>query len=355
MRCRRVIVNGMAFKPGAQLYGIHRCAYELLSEIDKCNTEQEIEIVTHPNTETFNSFSHINIKRKAYLGILSEKVADNIWNLFGFPLYCLIHKGISVDLTLTLSLPHSKVFEQYDCFFEYESKHANVGLKNKLRLFRIKKNVQKATEIITCSNFSKNDIKHYYGISDNVHVIPCAWDHFLTVDEDETIIEKLGLQGKQYFFALGSRSTRKNDKWIISAAQQNPHYTFVITGSLNFKSNISRDTIPENVIFSGYLKDSEIKSLMKHCKAFIQPSLFEGFGIPPMEAMSVGANCIVSNVTSLPEIYKDSVWYINPTDYGNIDMDKIMAKRKNSNDFILSKYSWKKSAKMFLDLLEKME
>jgi glycosyltransferase involved in cell wall biosynthesis len=98
------------------------------------------------------------------------------------------------------------------------------------------------------------------------------------------------------------------------------------------------------VIFTGYLSDEEIKALMNHCKVFVQPSLCEGFGIPPMEAMSVGANCIVSNRASLPEVYLNSVWYIDPEDYDNINIDKIMQSSKNDNDVILNLYSWKKSA-----------
>ena len=163
------------------------------------------------------------------------------------------------------------------------------------------------------------------------------------------------LEGVDYFFSLGSRLPHKNIKWVTSAAKLHPQYKFVITGSSGNRDLSFEGEIPENMIFTGYLKDEEIKSLMRHCKAFIQPSFYEGFGIPPMEAMSVGADCIVSTGGSLPEVYKDSVWYIDPYDYENIDLDEIMSRPKASNEFILDEYSWEKSARLLLDILRKIQ
>ena len=131
---------------------------------------------------------------------------------------------------------------------------------------------------------------------------------------------------------------------MISAAKQSPNKTFVISGSTNFEGNAGSESIPENVIFTGYLTDEEIKSLMANCTAFIQPSIIEGFGIPPMEAMSAGANCIVSNTSSLPEIYRNSVWYIDPLNYENINLEDIMANEIESKDLILNRFSWEKSS-----------
>ena len=104
-----------------------------------------------------------------------------------------------------------------------------------------------------------------------------------------------------------ARKSREEIESKKTRLNLDPQYFFVVTGALS---------------------DEEIKALMRHCKASIQPSFYEGFGIPPMEAMSVGADCIVSNASSLPEVYKNSVWYIDPHDYDSIDLDKIMAQKK---------------------------
>jgi len=174
------------------------------------------------------------------------------------------------------------------------------------------------------------------------------------VKQDDSIISRLGLEERRFFFSLGSHFSYKNFRWVESAAKQNPQYRFVVTGADIHMSNMGEEKVPDNVSFTGYLCDEEVKGLMAHCRAFLHPSLEEGFGIPPMEAMSVGAKCIISNAASLPEIYGDSVWYIDPNNYEHIDLDEIMlVPLAATNDDVLVRYSWEKSARMVLDVLER--
>lgn len=99
----------------------------------------------------------------------------------------------------------------------------------------------------------------------------------------------------------------------------------------------------------GYVSDEEAKTMMRDCKAFLFPTFYEGFGIPPLEAMSAGAkNIYVSDTAVMHEIFEDSVQYINPTKYNFVlKKDKII----NSED-ILAKYSWKKSAILLKRMIE---
>ena len=97
--------------------------------------------------------------------------------------------------------------------------------------------------------------------------------------------------------------------------------------------------------------DGEIRSLMANCKAFILPSIYEGFGIPPMEALAENAQIIVSNTSCLPEIYSKSAHYIDPYQLENIDLDKILAEHVEDPEAVLNKYSWEKSAKTLYSLI----
>ena len=215
-------------------------------------------------------------------------------------------------------------------------------------------NVKRAKAVITVSDYSKKDIVRLYHIpAKKVCIIPNAWQHFDRIVPDESVIDRFGLCRGQYLFALGSRSYHKNFKWIAEAAKQNPQYTFIVSGSNNLgTSDTALDTKLDNLIYAGYLSDGQIKALAAHCKAFIQPSLYEGFGIPPLEAMSTGARCIVSNATSLPEIYGDSVWYIDPLNYKGIDIDKIMSAEIKDNREVLDRFSWERSARRLYALLQ---
>ena len=89
---------------------------------------------------------------------------------------------------------------------------------------------------------------------------------------------------------------------------------------------------------------------MKHCKAFIFPSFFEGFGIPPLEALSVGAKVIAANTSCLPEILQDSCYYINPYDT-DINLDELLKTTIQNPDSILAKYRFKNFATLLLNFL----
>ena len=100
----------------------------------------------------------------------------------------------------------------------------------------------------------------------------------------------------------------------------------------------------------GYVRDEEVKTLMRDCKAFLFPTFYEGFGIPPLEAMSTGCKDIfVSDTEIMHEIFEGKVKYVSPEVFNN-NIDFSMQKA-NSYEDILQKYSWKKSAKLLLNLI----
>ena len=89
---------------------------------------------------------------------------------------------------------------------------------------------------------------------------------------------------------------------------------------------------------------------MKGCRAFIHPAVYEGFGIPPIEALSCGAELIISNTTCLPEVYGKSAHYIDPYNY-DVDLDELLKEPIASASEVLGRYSWVEEAKKLLMLL----
>ena len=89
---------------------------------------------------------------------------------------------------------------------------------------------------------------------------------------------------------------------------------------------------------------------MQHCRAFIHPAIYEGFGIPPLEALSCGADIIVSTATCLPEIYKNSAHYIDPYNY-DVDLDNLLKQPVESRESVLERFDWSVEAKKLLSLL----
>lgn len=348
---KKIVFNG-GVNDWTQITGVNRYLLSILEEVDKRIQPGEVELVILQENTNLFTFQNIRTVGRKVPG--KGAVRKVIWGQFIFPNYVRKSGGLGVDLIQTLPVWGCDVVILHDCIRELFPSNS-ITLTQKLSLFyyriRTKCSVHQAKKVLTVSKNARKDISRLYNCSEeSIDVIYDAWQHFLQVEEEPEILERLQLTEQSFFFAVGSRFPHKNHRWIEEAARQNPHYFFVISGEERGYSAAKEK--PVNVQFTGYLRDGEIKSLMAHCKAFLQPSFYEGFGIPPMEAMSVGARCIVANATALPEIYGDSVWYIDPHQYEAIDMDQIMRKTITSNDVILEKYSWEKSAEKLLTVLK---
>lgn len=207
-----------------------------------------------------------------------------------------------------------------------------------------------AKTILTVSRFSKSEIiKYYPTASGKVEVVPCAWQHVEDISEDDSVLQRNGLKDRNFYFAMSSLAPNKNLNWIVKTARLNPKVVFAVAGGINNRIFGEHD-IPtaDNVKYLGYVSDAEAKALMAHCSAFLFPTFYEGFGIPPMEALASGAtSVIVSDNPCMKEVYGDYVDYLNPYS----PMKKISRSKSISKDSIqalLSKYSWKKSSKIIL-------
>lgn len=352
---KKIFFNG-GILLNERVYGVQRFASETLKELDNLVNLGEVKLIIPNGGSKELKFNNIEV-------IVSDnsrqsKLDKIIWDQFTFPNYVKKHGGVGIDLIVALPLQGIDITMVHDCrtiIFPDNAKSISERLKRLFYKERVKASVKKSRLILAPSESAKADICRLFDCTPSkIKVIYEGWQHFQKVVSDETVIDELQLCEKEYFFSLGSQMRHKNIRWVIEAAKQNPQYTFVVTGSsdVNEFDYEIRKNVPDNVIYTGYLSDEKVKSLMKHCKAFIQPSMYEGFGIPPMEAMSVGAKCIVSNVSSLPEVYGNSVWYIDPLKYDDIDLDVIMKEPIEDNRVILDKYSWRKTAEQLYEVIK---
>lgn len=334
-------------------YGIQRFAFEILKELDKIIDKNKVILVVKKN----QNIDKVKFKN---ISIIKTGVFKNnfLWRQVCFTRFVKKHKFLAMDMTLGLPFFKCDIVCLHDCIYEkFDADFKSIKSKIKRLFYLIKvKHIQKnAKRIITVSETSKKELMNYYGIcEEKISVIYNAWQHMNYVVDDTYIIKKLGLENKKFAFTLGSVLPHKNLKWIIENAKYND-ITYIISGDLSMYNSIKTKEIciPKNVIFSGYLSDGEIKALMKYCYIFIQPSLIEGFGIPPLEAMSQNANVLLSDIPCFREIYGNNANYFNPFDYSyNI---KNFFKIKPNYENILSKYSWQKSSLKLLNILEKVE
>ena len=340
--------NGRFLTKG--LTGQERYALELLTHMDKICEKGEFCVVTSLNALYLPDFKNIEI-------IQTGTLKREAWEQFCLGPWLRKHKMKCVNLTTTYAIGHCDVVCIHDASI-YEigrqfmhSAYGFFGTIWKRLLCDIA--ARKAEKILTVSNYSKDKIHDLLKIPyEKITVISNAWQHYNRVEEDNSIFERLPFaKDGEYFFAMSSLSPQKNFVWIMEVAKRNPQLQFVITGKAEGFTHLGADDLKtDNLHFTGYLKDGEIKSLMKHCRAFIHPAIYEGFGIPPIEAMSCGAQLILSPATCLPEIYGKSAHYIDPYNY-DVNLDKLLAEPVAPASEVLSKYSWEEEAKKLMILL----
>lgn len=348
----KIAFNGRFLTKG--LTGQERFASELLMQLDKICKKDEFCVVTSENALTTPQYQNIEV-------IQTGKLKREAWEQFCLGPYLSKHKMKCVNLTTTFALGHCEVVCLHDASIYEIGKqfmHSAYGFFGTIWK-RILCNIaaRRAEKILTVSYYSKDKLNSILGIpKDKITVISNAWQHYNRVEKDDSIFERLPFaKDGEYFFAMSSLSPQKNFVWIMEVAKRNPQCQFVITGKAEGFTHLGADDLKtDNLHFTGYLKDGEIKSLMQHCRAFIHPAIYEGFGIPPLEAMSCGAELILSPATCLPEVYEKSAHYIDPYNY-DVDLDALLKEPIEGSQKILDKYDWAKEAEKLYEVLKTMQ
>ncbi|MGG7076337.1 glycosyltransferase family 4 protein [Clostridium sardiniense] len=235
--------------------------------------------------------------------------------------------------------------------------------------------IENSKGIITVSEYSKRDIlKFFKGYpEDKVFVTPLSTNYeFTPMNKNkcrETIQDKFSFK-EPYILYIGGFSSRKNVRGLISAFSKvkdslSNKYKLVLGGSLkddglNLKNYAESLNLENDIIFTGFLNDKDLPILYNGADLFVYPSYYEGFGLPPLEAMSCKTPVITSNTTSIPEVTKDSALLINPTveDELSSAIFDVLEKDSLRNDLIEKGYkrslqfSWRQTAQNTLNVYE---
>lgn len=241
----------------------------------------------------------------------------------------------------------------------------------------LKKSTKRADHLLTVSEFSKKEMISYLNLDpERITVVPNGVDfsRFHTEYSQETIqgvVEKLGIGG-EYFLYLGTLEPRKNIPRLIEAYSQLKRKVehvpkLVLAGRKGWLydsifERVKELDLEESVLFAGYVSNEDTPPLMAGAKAFIFPSLYEGFGMPPLEAMACGTPVIVAEAASLPEVVGDNGLYIDPFDTDSMvdAMERIILNPELCKQLSISgkehasQFTWENSGKILASVCKKM-
>jgi glycosyltransferase involved in cell wall biosynthesis len=265
----------------------------------------------------------------------------------------------------------------HDLAFEHLPETFNKRSWRQMRL-TIRKSAQVAAHIITGSNFSRDDILNTYKVNpERVTTTPLAPSSTFKPIHDafeiERVLHQYGIVGA-YILTVGSIQPRKNIPRLINAystlcregrLERLPKLVVVGKRGWLYGETVAAATnssIKDQIIFTGYVPDEDLSALYTTARCFVYPSFFEGFGLPPLEAMSCGTPTITGNRTCFPEVVGDGALLVDPFDEQSIlqGIVKVLSDEKFRTE--LSKkginraksFDWKKTARQTLAVYEKV-
>ena len=180
----------------------------------------------------------------------------------------------------------------------------------------------KAPVNFTVSHSSAVDLERFLP-GREFRIVPNSAEHILSHDADNSILDRSGLERGRYFLAVGSQNLTKNIDFLVKAyleSRLGPNIRLVLVGGRNVQvfSNTSANIDVPGLFCVGAISDRELRALYESALALVFPSVFEGFGIPPLEAMICGCPVLASNASSIPEVCGDAALYFDPRNVGTL-------------------------------------
>lgn len=236
--------------------------------------------------------------------------------------------------------------------------------KQKVYNFTVIQALNRAKRIIVPSKFVKDEVQRLFEINENkLEVIYEAADDFRSSKEDVSVGKRKEVFGKfgikeSFILFVGNSYPYKNlEKLIEALTEINPEIQLVCVSKRDLWmeklfEKAKELGIKERIVVTGFVPDSELEILLKYAKLLAFPSLSEGFGLPGLEAMSVGCPVVAAKASSLPEVYGDAAEYFDPNSAKDTarKINQVLKDKKLATDLKekgfkqVKKYSWKKMA-----------
>lgn len=346
-----------------KMTGEQRYAFEIVVALDKIlccsdNTFHEWKLIVPgrilPQYSSY-SFKKIKVYTKSFL-------RGHLWEQVELPL--LAGKELLLNFCdMAPVVKKNQIVTIHDMILKtYPQNYSKLFLWWHLTVFYLLRH--RVKQFCTVSAFSKQEISHYMHIPENnIEIVsPAAFTNkFLDNIDKKNISSDLSLPDR-YIMATGSLSQHKNFIRLAMTAEflAEKNISLVVAGmsdhNIFSNSNVQKT---KNIIYLGYISNDDLVHIYRNAICFVMPSLYEGFGIPPLEAMSCGCPVAASNIEALKEVCGDAAVYFNPFSEEDIlqklllliDDERLRKTLIDKGYTRVKQYSWYKSAEKLIEIV----
>jgi glycosyltransferase involved in cell wall biosynthesis len=316
---KTIFINGKFLS--SQVTGVQRYALELFRQMDVILQEQEYQqlrviCLAPPDARLRPDWQTIELRRVGFN-------PGNLWEQLDLPIYARGQLLFSPANTGPLFYSKQVITFHDAAVFAVPAAYSPLFRAKYSIIFQVLARI--ARLMLTDSLFSQRELSHYLGVPEQrFRVIPLGGDHLSAISVDTRILEKHKLTRNSYLLLVASQSLHKNFARVLLAADQiratqPADVAFAAAGGSNiiFQQTEAQSLRP-NVRMLGYVNDSELKALYENALGFIFPSIYEGFGLPILEAMNCGCPVLCSTAASLPEVAGSAALYFDPNNVAEL-------------------------------------
>ena len=344
--------------------GIGTYTYQLINNLNKVDTLNNyfIFMAENPNNiPLFKNSPSVEIPEATNVSFWDNINLPNTLKDENIDIYHVPQNGVGLSTNLNCS----SVITLHDVI-PYKMPETVSKRYMKIFLESIPKIVNETSGIITVSNYSKNDIIETFNIpKEKIFVTHLASEPiYKPLDKliCKNIVKKKYAISEDYILFVGGFSPRKNIPGLIKAFSRlsyknKQYFKLVIAGAkgesyAKYQELTEKLEIRDKVVFPGFVPTMDLPFLYNAANLFVYPSFYEGFGLPPLEAMSCGIPVISSNLTSIPEVVGSSGLLVDPYNIEEItsSMNAVLSDKKLSDKLSASgikrasEFSWRKTA-----------
>lgn len=307
-----IVVNGRFL--GQSVTGVQRFAIEVVRAWDRAladgtlpRPEAPVEVLVPPGTTVAHRYSCLVVREVG-------RRQGHAWEQLDLPRAVRGRLLVSLGNTGPLVLRRQLVVIHDAAVFGAPGAYSRAFVAWYRFVYRVL--LARARDVVTVSAFSRTELLRHTAAHREIGVVHESGEHMLSVDHDASILERLGVPGRRFVLAVSSLNPNKNFGVVVRASQRlrRDDLVFAVAGGANPRVFAGAQTLPESVVHLGYVTDAQLRSLYEAAACFVFPSKYEGFGLPPVEAMALGCPVVAARAASMPEVLGEAASYFDPDD-----------------------------------------